>query len=268
MRKRISCIFFFVLTLLLFSSCGTPTVIDFTDAITLSRTVSDNTLTLSVEVDEDEFENVSTGDLDSSSPALLLLYSVSDSNSIRYSSFISKFSSEVKGKNYFGYPISNLDDGICEISISSSTDTLTGTYRLYPLLRSGVSDVYDPTYTYSQSDGIVDYLGSDPYKFVITAVQNASDSNVYDFNIEVIDKNSSTVESIPFYRYNGNSFPTLTSSNITSSDEDYSIKTANSGHTFSAGSTSINFFAAVNLRGDFSNIFWSSLFYIGSITLN
>ena len=73
MRKRIISIFFIVLTLLFLSSCGTPTVIDFTDAVSMSRTEATESSTLTVSVDEDEFENVSTSDLDSASPSVLLL---------------------------------------------------------------------------------------------------------------------------------------------------------------------------------------------------
>jgi|GEM_PF-6663744 len=270
MRKRMAIIFFSFLTLLFLSSCGTPTVIDFTDAVSLSRVESTGEATLVMKIKQDEFVNVSASDLDASSPSVLLLYNISDSedSTSAKTRFSSAFSSDYKGKNFFGRTISNLDDGICEISSTSTNSELDGKYRLFPLMRDGVATISDPTYTYSQSESIIDFLSNEMYRFVISKSDISSDEFELDIDVEYSNDSGTSytnAESTSLKRFNGENFYAITSSNA--DDSDYSIKTTNTtSHTFS--DTYVNFYAAVNLRGDFSNIYWTSLYYVGSLQLN
>ena len=133
-------------------------------------------------------------------------------------------------------------------------------------MRDGVSYVSDPTYTYSQSEAIIDFFSTDPYKIVITATLVDTDTGEYQLNVTVTDKNDTEIENAAICRYNSKNFYAMTSSEI-SSDKDYSIKNSDtSGHSFT--NTYVNFYAAVNFRGDFSNIFWSSLYWVGSLQLD
>ncbi|MCR5731761.1 MAG: hypothetical protein K6G51_02310 [Sphaerochaetaceae bacterium] len=270
MNRGISLIFFIILTLFLFVSCGTPTIINFTDAISLVSTsdTTNNTISLHFTVDTNEFENITSSDLDSASPSVVFLYSITDNsttNIYQGTKFKSLFSSKYKGTNYFGYPIYEIDEGngICEVSLSDLDSSLSGTYSLFPLKRSGISTVADPTYTYSQSESDIDFLNNETYTFTFSVEKSTDYNYKMKVNISVEDE---SLKDENIYRYKSNEyFYTLNSSDISDSAKDYSFVTNNS--SVKGNTTSINFFAAVNFRGNFSNIFWSDLKYVGSITL-
>lgn len=267
MSRRICIFFSFILTLLLFISCGTPVIIDFTDAIIGpgTGTLNDTEISAEFSIDENEFVGVSKNDLDAASPALLLLYNISDTYSVRSSSFISKFASEVKGSNFFGYPISNIDDGICEINVSSSNSSLSGTYKLFPALISNNTNIQDPTYTFSRSDGVLDFFSSkDPYTFTINAEQDTDDANKYNLTLYITDTDGNDITEQKISRVGLNDFFTFLGSDNSLNNDDYSIYKTNGSLL---DGISINFYMAINLRGNFSNIFWSKLYYIGSIQL-
>lgn len=266
MSRRICIFFSFILTLLLFISCGTPVIIDFTDAIVGPGTGTINETEISAEfsIDETEFVGVSKNDLDAASPALLLLYNISDTNTVN--SFSSKFNSEVKGSNFFGYPISNITDGICEINVSSNNNnnSLSGTYKLFPALISSNTNIQDPTYTFSRSDGILDFFSSkDPYTFTITAEQDSDDANKYNLTLKITDTDGNDITEQQISRVGLNDFFNFHSLDNSMNNDDYSIYKANGSQSLEG--ISFNFYMAINLRGNFSNIFWSKLYYIGSI---
>ena len=171
-------------------------------------------------------------------PSLMLGYTVTDSS---YASFDSRFRSEFNTKyrknGYFGQAVSS-----SEILSVTTDDKL---YKLYQLANSSGKVLRSPNY-------------------VATATNNMSPDCSYAIELQADNSLELTIPSYDVHyddlrRFNGAVFTKIGLNS--SAFPDYVISDT-------PGTFYIHFFVAMNVsEGEFSNIFWSPLYYLGSIEL-
>lgn len=254
--------------LLVLSSCGIPTIANFDDYIDIS-TISSSSGVFTVSL-----QNTLNYTFRQNSPGLLLMYNISDSTNrtpVSVSSFNSTYGQISSGRpvNFSNDYSSETGDlrvqgGILNRTLGSQSAS-TGIYHsaFFPLIPED-----KPNYTgISASNGYTlnlhQYLASSGGTVTFTIEFNEEDRCIY-----------LTVENNPpvkLFRFNGNPFlyyneiseSDLNSNNLSSTYGDYWYFRRDD--YVESNSLVINIYAAVNIMGDFSNLYWSDLERIGEI---
>lgn len=283
MRKRTNRrIYPFLFTVLLsvlfiFSSCGIPTIANFDDDLSISSLSTDNEFTISLTNDQGFVFN-------DNSPSLLLMYTITDqagSNIVPVSNFNSTY-----GQMSSGRPVNFANDYSSESSTlkvqgailnrtSSTNSDQQYHYGLFPFVPEGYNDYRSisasSSYTYNLNKLL--YSGS-PLRISFSLEQVNTEDISAGYHIKMIINNSTEVI---LNRFNGDSFITLDSLNseaLEGSTEPSSQNAQDYGDYWyfrktDSGSTGIqiNLYVTVNIMGNFSNLYWADLEYIGSIEL-
>jgi hypothetical protein len=177
-------------------------------------------------------------------PSLLIGYTVTDTvdRNPFNNKFITEFNSRYRKDGHFGRAVSS-----SEILSVTNEDTQ---YSLYQLSDSGGEVFRSPLYVASAKNPL-----QPDCEYTLTL----QDDNT--LKLEVIEYNSWNSDNL--CRYNGQIFETTISSILTNATKypDYSLPTSSS-------TLYIHLYGAMNVsEGDFSNIFWSPLSYLGTIQL-
>jgi len=176
-------------------------------------------------------------------PSLLLGYIVTDSQSSPScsSQFISTFNTKFRKNGYSGLAVSSLE--ILSVSYDNTQ------YALYKLSDSEGTVFKSPLYVASANDRL------DPTCEFTLTLQD-------DFSLKLAIPNY-TLSNTNLCRYNGNKFSNEISKILNNSKNypDYSVQPDST-------SLYVHLYGAMNVsEGEFSNIFWSPLYYLGSIEL-
>lgn len=256
-----------VLSLFIFSSCGIPSINNFEISL---NSQNDGDFNIVFDMSIPAFSDLLSDASSSSSPGLLLLYTVSSKTNIPYNNMIYLFNTNYRGTTYQGRNFSfGSVNRICDYNLSSSnsyTDKAT-TIGLYPLNYIGYDDSYNikaPAYTYSLKS-IVD--GSTIY------VNNNVDNGVIEYSYNKTNSTEDNTLIGSMVRYNGEPFVTYTqmsgSGNLTSNPDYYDW--AQGMDSDSLTNTYVHLFAAINVTPGtsamFSNIYWTNLVYIGYVEI-
>ena len=244
-----------IILLIFLSSCGIPSLRDFSSTVSFSASSYDKSFTLkfnSTAVNASYFTN---GMVNSSSPSVILLYTVTNTSEDKVaSSFRSTFNKEARGGGSYinGVPLTvRQNDGLLETKYSDST------YKLYPLIPEGRT-IAPPAYTLSNDED---------YTFSSLTTQSVK----FSFDIE---KTEGTEEGYTLWLYRNN--------------EKYLMLTRYNGENFNADGSGIDYYdftdgsvtssyyihiyAAVNVTksrsSDFSNDYWTELKSVGNIKID
>lgn len=230
---------FFVLLALI--GCGVATIF-FNDVFYEKGTnLEDNQVKGTFKfVNNDSLKMITIG----TGPSLLIGYTVTDTvdRTLFNSKFITEFNSRYRKDGHFGRAVSS-----SEILSVTNEDTQ---YSLYQLSDSGGEVFRSPLYVASA----INPLEPD-CEYTLTL----QDDNT--LKLEVTKYNSWNSSNLR--RYNGQIFETTISSILPNATKypDYSLQTSSS-------SLYIHLYGAMNVsEGDFSNVFWSPLSYLGTIKL-
>lgn len=259
--------------LIVLSSCGIPTIANFDDFITVG-TLSSSTDQFTISLD-----STLGYSFRSNSPGLLLMYNITD---ITSSSSISTYTFDnTYGQTSSGRPVNFNNDYNNETSTlkvqgailnrtlpSNSTDSSENYHTaLFPFVPESFNNYANITasggYTYNLNSILSSNGGTAVIKLEYNEVENCIDMTV------------GQGDTIRLKRFNGNQFLSYSdviqsgSLNNTSSAEEYGdywyfrndIRTGDNG-------IRINIYAAVNIMGNFSNLYWSNLKYVGYIDIN
>ena len=237
--------------LLFFISCGIPSIRDFSSAISFNNQHNYSYFTLSLNSGATNASYFTNGQINNSSPAVLLLYTITNQSTDYYSnSFISQFKTDYRGSNGVnGIPITIRDSsGIVEITKNNEK------IYLYPLREEGKS-ITPPGYTIENH---TDYtFSASPTKFAFSLSQ-LEDKNEFVVKMTINDNEDN---SRYFYRYKNN----LTFTENPDSNPDYRKDNDESDEYV------IHIFAALNvtksLASDFSNDYWTELKNIANIAI-
>ena len=237
--------------LLFFISCGIPSIRDFSSAISFNNQYNYSYFTLSLNSGATNASYFTNGQINNSSPAVLLLYTITNQSTDYYSnSFISQFKSDYRGSNGVnGIPITIRESsGIVEITKNNEK------IYLYPLREEGKS-ITPPGYTIENH---TDYtFSASPTKFAFSLSQ-LEDKNEFLVKMTI---NENEDNSRYFYRYKNN----LTFTENPDSNTDYRKDNDESDEYV------IHIFAALNvtksLASDFSNDYWTDLKKIANIAI-
>lgn len=248
--RRLSVFLIFLLVFL--SSCGIPSLRDFSSAVSFSSGTNYFSLKFnSAAVNASYFTN---GTVNAASPSVILLYSVTnESNDSLASSFRSTFNKEIRGGGSYinGVPITiRQNDGILETTYGNKT------YKLYPLMADDKSSITPPGYTLSNgSDYVFSSLAASSANFSFSLEKENNTDDEYFIQL-LKDK-------VPYkklYRFNNGA--TFRSSD---SAEDYR-QISETQETYY-----IHIYAAVNvtksLSSDFSNDYWTELKNVANIAI-
>ncbi|MDD5972311.1 hypothetical protein [Bullifex sp.] len=238
--------------LLFFISCGIPSIRDFSSAISFNNQYNYSYFTLSLNSGATNANYFTNGQINNSSPAVLLLYTITNQSTDYYSnSFISQFKSDYRGSNGVnGIPITIRDDsGIVEITKNNEK------LFLYPLKEENIQYITHPRYTIENH---VDYtFSTTPTKFAFS-LSPLEDKNEFLVKMTINDNEDN---SRYFYRYKNN----LTFRENPDSNPDYRKDNDDKDEYV------IHIFAAVNvtksLASDFSNDYWTDLKNIANIEI-
>lgn len=236
--------------LLFFISCGIPSIRDFSSAISFIK-YHDSYFTLSLNSNATNASYFTNGQINNSSPSVLLLYTITNQSSDNYSSsFISQFKTDYRGSNGVnGIPITIRESsGIVEITKDNEK------IYLYPLREEGKS-ITPPGYTIENH---TDYtFSTTPTKFAFS-LSPLEDENEFLVKMTINDNDDN---SRYFYRYKNN----LTFTETPDSNPDYRKDNDDNDEYV------IHIFAAVNvtksLASDFSNDYWTELKNIANIAI-
>jgi len=228
---RIASVFFVLLALI---GCGIMTV--FSNEVShkkesgVKNTEAKGTFTF---VADDSLKMITNG----AGPSLMLGYTVTDNNdySLFSSKYVTEFNNKYRKNGYFGQAVSNSE------ILSVTTDDKK--YALYQLSDSSGRVFRSPTY-------------------VATAKNNLIPECSYTIELQT---NNTLKLAIPSYDVHYNDLRRFTGAVFTkigaNSASDYIISDT-------PGTYHIHLFGAMNVsEGAFSNIFWSPLYYLGSIEL-
>ena len=248
--RRLSVFLIFLLVFL--SSCGIPSLRDFSSAVSFSSGTNYFSLKFnSAAVNASYFTN---GTVNAASPSVILLYSVTNESSDSLaSSFRSTFNKEIRGGGSYinCVPITiRQNDGILETTYGNKT------YKLYPLMADDKSSITPPGYTLSNgSDYVFSSLAASSvnFSFRLEKVENTDD----DYFIQLL-KDGKPYKKL--YRYNnGATF------RLSDSADDYR-QISETQETYY-----IHIYAAVNvtksLSSDFSNDYWTELKNVANIAI-
>ena len=234
--------------LLFFISCGIPSIKDFSSSIVFTKKYN-NTFSIKLNPNGVNSSYFSNGRVNTNSPSVILLYTVTNQSSESSSStFINQFSKDYRGTGGVnGLPITiKRDSGIVEITKSN-----TQVY-LYPLKEYN-QEITPPGYTIKNNINYsFDQNGTD---FSFTLKQ-------YEDGFTVIIKNNRTGSEQEFYRFIGNG---KFQEKKSATEIEYRNDSDSSDKYY------IHIFAAVNVTksttSDFSNDYWSELKYIADIPI-
>lgn len=262
--------FLTLLAIFLLSGCGMPTYHDFDSSVSIRRRIS-SVPGIDQRYDAGFRVNINWGgdsyldDLDSQSPSVLLMYSITgDRGSLQ-----STFNRAIGGSNNYnnGRTATFNDNG----QLEDVTVTVDGAeISLYSFTDETGSHSNPPTYTFGPFKR-TDVSGNTiPYYYFMFRREDSSDGNGFYFILDIYTGDGSTsnlLESHELYRsYGGqagqlffNSLPDMAA--CTNTDYNYYSTTENHAEAV----YQVNFFLSVNLlpgsNSTQSNNFWSDLSY-------
>lgn len=237
--------------LLFFISCGIPSIRDFSSAINFNNQYNYSYFELKLNSSATNASYFTNGKINNSSPSVLLLYTITNESSDKYSSsYISQFKTDYRGSNGVnGIPITIRDSsGIVEITKNNEK------LYLYPLKEEGKS-ITPPGYTIENNSDYTFSTTATKFSFSLSKVE---DSNEFVVKMTVNDDEDN---SRYFYRYKNN----LTFTENPDSNPDYRKDNDENDEYV------IHIFAAVNVTkstiSDFSNDYWTELFRVANIPI-
>ncbi len=237
----------------LLSSCGIPDIRVYGDNFKLYNS-SKSDFNLFVY----DYNSVSS-DFATSSPGILLLYSISSTNNYLP---MTEFNKEYTQQTH-GVPVSFTSSPMVGVTSMGSGDDKYET-GLYPLVPEGLSysDISAPGYTISLTELLTQSSGQQIVNFVFSLENNESNKeNILKLNI------GDSTEPIILNRYNGGSFYHLDDIDTFDSNakrNDYLMASRQDNPT---STTYIDIYAAVNCVGGFSNIYWTSLYRVARVDI-
>jgi hypothetical protein len=233
--------------ILILASCGIATLFyvsySFSDGDDNGDSVSGT-----FSVSSDEYDNLSLIETDpvSTGPSLMLFYVLSNDKDISYSTITTKFSTTYKTSPY-GKIVATDSDGIV-----LSTDD----YDLYAFSDTDETTIFSaPEYIYTCNDPYENSL-----EFTLTTERDTS--SLYDIAMTQDSSENYTIQAIGnLCRYNGEKF--LSDTGLMDAEADYS-KSFSSSEAQADGEYYCHVFGAFCVsEGEFNNIFWTNLVYLG-----
>jgi hypothetical protein len=233
-------VFFCILILV---SCGIATIFYVSYSFTAGSDTG-GSVSGTFYVSSDEYENLDYI-TDGTGPSLMLFYVLSDESTISQSAIISKFSTTYKTTPY-GKIVSTTSDPIV-----LSTDD----YDLYAFSDTASTSFSAPEYIYTCND-------PDENSLEFTLTTEGDSSSLYDIAPTQDSSENYTIQATGnLRRYNGDYF--LSDTGEMDDEADYSTSVDSSEAKVNGEYYCHVFGAFCVSEGEFNNIFWTSLVYLG-----
>ena len=244
-------VFFLVLMLV---GCGIAVIFYIDSYIDVTDNDTETTLSGSYVVRNDEFNNLALIE-DDTGPSLWIGYLISDSKTIPHTSIISKFA-DTYGRKPSGRTIDRISQSNPSVltlndasySLFQFSDTNSANDNAAPFYHATALNPNSPEDTFVITKSIID---TQNIEFLLSFTESKFGSHVDGGVLRRFDGSR--------FRNNVTYSESLSNNNLI----DYKISSTPSGHLY------CHIFAAMNVtEGEFSNIYWTNLAYLGHLQLD